>query len=274
MKKHNFPVHLILAVLAAVAVVSAAAPAQAASKETVYVLTEIYYGQKDENGLTFTYKYNKNGLLKSYNLRNAQKGEYKYNSKKQLVKFRRSLNEWCNFDYTYNKKGQLTKIKSYYTDMKTNKYAYDGFVSKLTYNKKGQVIKKTDTGKVALGEDGQLQKVTFTKTYKYNKKGQVKQTVFTNSANKAQKQTANYKYDKKGNLKSVSYSDGYKQEMNLSYNKNKTLKSISGGESVTSYYSWKKMKVSKKLAAQVKAQQWSLINQDLNLVIPTNDYGM
>ena len=278
MKKCIFALHVILAVLAAFTVFSAAAPAQAAAKETVYVLTEIRYDAKTSIPV-YVYKYYKNGLLKSYTLgKGASQGEYKYNKKQQLVKFRRSLNEWCNFDYTYNKKGQIIKIKNYYTNKNNNKFAYDGYVSKLTYDKKGRMIKQVDTGKTAVySEEGEPQgekKGSYTTTYSYNKKGQMIRSLFTSTFDKKLKSTANYKYDSKGNLKSISYSDGYKQVRTITYDKAGNITSISGGDSVTVFYTWKKMSVNKKLAAQIKAQQWSLTNQNLNFAIPTNDHGM
>lgn len=110
-------------------------------------------------------------------------------------------------------------------------------------------------------------------TYKYNKKGQVKKSVFTNSLDDT-KTTASYKYDKKGNLTKIIYSDGYTEVNKITYDKNGNIASVAGEYSVTAYYTWKKMKVSKKLAEQIKAQQWSLTNMDMNFAIPTNSYGM
>jgi len=163
MKKRISAIHIFAVLLAAAFIFSAAAHAQAASKKTVYVISEVYYAQKTGDPV-YVYKYNSKGLLKSYTLGKVQKGEYKYNKKNQLTKFRRSLNEWCNCDYTYNRKGQITKIRNYYTNLADNKFAYDGFKTKLTYNRKGQVIKKVDTGKEAIGEDSALKKVTYTTT--------------------------------------------------------------------------------------------------------------
>jgi len=99
------------------------------------------------------------------------------------------------------------------------------------------------------------------------------------SANKDYKITNIYKYDKKGNLKSQLYTDaaaGFSQnnESQITYDKKGNVASIAGSYSVTVLYNWKKVKVSKELAPLVKAQQWSLVNMDLNFAIPVNARGM
>ena len=147
-----------------VSVVPAMAPAYAAGSKTVYVLTSV----KQNGTKMYSYSYDTNGRLKSASLmRGAQKCKFTYNSKNRLTKYKRSFNEWCNFDYTYNSKGRISKVKNYYTYTSNNKYAYAGLQSKLYYNSKGKVYKEVVT-------EG---KKSYTNKYSYNSKGLVSKAV-------------------------------------------------------------------------------------------------
>lgn len=75
-----------------------------------------------------------------------------------------------------------------------------------------------------------------------------------------------YQYDKYGNL----LTDGYKAYQN-SYNKNKCLvkKGYSqNGQYNEVTYKYKKIKVDKKYVKKIKNQQWSLLNEDVQLLFP------
>lgn len=263
---------LLLVMGAVLAVVS---PAYAASSKTVYVLKTV-----KQNGYKMnTYSYDSKGRLKKGSLMyGSSECELTYNSKNRLTKFRRSFNEWCNFDYTYSSKGRVTKVNNYYTFTSDNKYAYDGLQSKLKYNSKGKVYKeivtdgrKTYTNKFTYNSKGLLTKAVIkypqrkgTYKYTYDGKKNVKKVVFTTGTDGSETQTYDNEYDSKGRLKKRTI----------------TFSSDAGDENTVTYtYSYKKMTVSSKYAKMIKAQQWLLLNEglnshiNLNFSIPRNDYN-
>lgn len=272
--KRRKPIVMALSVLLVLGMVlTSVAPAYAASSQTVYVITSV-----KQNGTKMnTFSYDGYGRLKKASLmKGMQKCEFTYNSKNQLTKFRRSFNDWCNFDYTYNSKGQISKIKNYYTLTSNNKYAYDGLNSKLSYSNKGKVYKE-------VVKEG---KKTYTNKYKYNSKGLLTKAVIKHPQRKG---TYKYTYDKKKNVQKVALTGTDWDETRIYTNKynssgrltKQIITSVSGEDEnkITYTYTYKKIKVSSKYAAMVKAQQWALINEglnsplNLNFSIPRNDYN-
>ncbi len=126
--------------------VSFSMPASAASKKVVYVLKTVKVTKvnEDEDGLfTYSFKYNKNGLLKSAKVKNDDGADYRisckptYNKKSLISSMKGSLQttkkSTFKNKYKYNKKGYLSKVKIYNNKgKKTGSYKY-------TWTKKGKI---------------------------------------------------------------------------------------------------------------------------------------
>ena len=271
--KRRKPIMMMITLLLITGMIMASvAPAYAASTKTIYVLTSV----KQNGNKMNTFTYDSNGRLKKASLMyGAQKCKFQYNKKNQLTKYKRSFNEWCNFDYTYNSKGRLTKVRNYYTDTKNDEFAYDGLSSKYTYSS-GKITKEVVT-------NGNKK---YTNKFKYNSKGLLSKATIK-CPNRAG--TYKYKYDKKKNVTSVEmtisgnkYTDTYTNKYNSAGRLTKRTVASNDGENVntvTYTYTYKKLKVSSKYASLIKAQQWLLINEglndklNLNFAIPRNDYN-
>ena len=265
---------ILAAFVLTVACLCTAQTAQAAKKKTVYVLTKTYTkGVKKPN---IEYKYNKTGLLKSYSRMGGMvRGQYKYDKKNRLTRYRRSLNEWTTFDYSYNKKNQITGINGYYTRIKDGKFAYDGLKTTYEYNGKGQIVKETTTGEVYDYEAEKTVDAVYTIQYTYNGKGLLTQRKETVQMTNTMTGTWKLTYDKKGNLTRYEDDNGVTTFANT-YKSGRLTKRVTtyyDGTKVTETYQYKKMSVKKNLVSSVKAQQWSLLNMNLNLAIPENSYN-
>lgn len=274
MKRKKLIMMVLSVLLVTGMIMTSVAPVYAAGTKTVYVVTSIKQNGKKMN----TFSYDKNGRLKKASLmRGMQKCEFTYNSKNRLAKYRRSFNEWCNFDYSYNSKGRISKVRNYYTYTSNGKYAYDGLISKYSYNSKGKVYKEV----VKKG------KKSYTNKFTYNSKGQLTKAVINYPQRKG---TYKYSYDKKKNVCKVETeqddwtgTDTYDNKYNSAGRLTKrVVTSVSGEDeesSITYTYTYKKMTVSSKYASVIKAQQWMLINEglnskvNLNFSIPRNDYS-
>lgn len=260
---------LALFILVIAVLVPASSPAFAKSNtKTVYVLTKIYTDKRSKSNITQTFSYNKNGLLKSSTLGSIVKGEYTYNRKNQITRYRESMNQWTTNDYSYNKKGQIIKNVCTYRNLKSNKLETKGFVSTYKYNKDGKLIsenakkgKKANTYKYTYGKNGFPSK--FTENTEYGKK------------------TTTYTYDKKNNIKTMetkssdgTFSYNYSNKYKSGRCDSQTVTETYDGDSysIKYFYAYKKMTVSKSLADQIEAQQWSLLNNNLNNAIPKNWY--
>lgn len=260
--KKLFCVALVLAFM-----IPAAAPAFAAGgTKTVYVISKIYTGKKSKDNIRNTFTYNKTGLLRegTFGPAGLSRLEYSYNRKNQLTMFRQSLNQWTTCKYTYDKAGRITKSVCTYNNMETDKVESKGYVSTYKYNKDGTL--KSETAKKG--------KKKITIKYTWNSKGLVTKRV-TKDANGTSTETN--KYDSKGNLKkSATVSDDYKENHTYTnnYKNGRLIKMVdtSDDSKTTYYFEYKKMTVSKSLADQIKAQQWSLINVNINNAIPRNSY--
>lgn len=72
-----------------------------------------------------------------------------------------------------------------------------------------------------------------------------------------------YKYDSKGNAMRLQEDSKEPTVRTFAYKGNRA-KSMSTDGSSKYLYTWKKVKVPKSLVGKVKAQQWSLVNRNLN----------
>ena len=77
-----------------------------------------------------------------------------------------------------------------------------------------------------------------------------------------------YKYDKQGNLE--SYDDGfYVTNYNNSYDRNNCLKKrVYLNDKTKITFKYKKIRVRKKYARQIKQQQWALQNNEVQFILP------
>lgn len=251
----------------------------AASKKSVYVLSKVYYDKKAKANLYESYSYNSKGLVKklAYGKSGQIYWKYKYDKKNRLALSGRFVNDWMNNKYTY-KNGKLVKFTGYYSEKFGGKKKLAGNKASFKYNSKKQIKSAKVSGKLPDLETGATKKTSFTIKYTYDKKGHVKKKYHPYPGDIT---THYYTYDKKGNLikdvtkhkegnlvDEVTYECTYKNGRLV-----KRTETWGDGESTTQIFTYKKIKVPKKLVKTVKAQQWSFLNFDLNNYMPGFSYG-
>ena len=203
--------------------------------------------------------------------------------------------------YGYNKKGQLISEKGTDSGTKStvafkykknriasfestsqSRYASSASSGTVTYNAKGQLKKISCKGsspynlKYAYNDAGQVTKESgkrsgskVLQTFTYNSKGRM---LTAASANR----TDTMKYDSKGNIKSVTTKFGrfdLFQGYQYTYKDGRaTTRGIKYTKEGNTYYSvnikYKQITVPQKFAAQVKAQQYALMNPSVSFSIP------
>ena len=239
---------------------TAATPAHAAKKKSVYVLSEVKTVDNTRSSRVRKYTYNKNGIL-AKRVSDAETFNYQYKGKKwtKLTGTAELGSTVVSIKNTYNKKGLRTKFVEYRDSMK--------FVVKFSYDKKNRLKKKTISGDYG---DGKYKEIT---KYTYDSKGRVKKETVTYD-DTDDKYVTTYKYDKHGMPTKETwsrYKNGEKLASDVTTYENlyddgrlisRTMKNCDAG--VYSYtnvelFSYKKIKVSKKYVKAVKKQQKILI---------------
>ena len=266
---------IVIAAAVAFAVTGHLDKAYAAGSKTIYVIDGKYENKATKSNLMHSYKYNKKGLLVKdvENISNKPTYKYKYNKKNQIVRITYKYGKkWGYVDtYAYNSSGQLKSCTSRGTGTSRSESYYETFVC----NKAGLPVKGIVKDKRAV--------TTF--NYSYNKKGRVvSQYIHYVDPDAEQDFTAyfTYKYDKKGNLKSTTAKDpdnltgrGADRYKNT-YKKGRLVKVVMKTKYPNAskwekyqptVYTYKKIKVSKKMIPQIKKQQWALLNNNLNAAL-------
>ena len=241
-----------------------------AAKKTVYVLTKITDAQTNRlmdggtgslynstSKVTVKFTYNAKGLLAKSKYTRASKVDGKqgstskpsvhtwtYNKKNQLVSQKVSNG---TIKYTLDSKGRHKKAVAQYAYPVTTTYTYkSGKVSKYTTKLSGQ----TTNVKLA---------------YKGGKPVTIKETTTRGSGNPSS-WTHEISYDARGNvLLSAASPNTYNSKGLLTKRTSSSQNSNGTGGSRTITYTYKAVKVSKSLASKITAQQWALLNDDLNL---------
>ncbi len=182
---------VLAGVLSALMVITMAVPVQAASKKSVYVVTK----ETDvNNGGTWTYKYNKNGLISQATYTETTKDVSKspvyeyYSSKTGETGASGDANHTVSYQYDiYGTKTSTTQN----TSKETYKYTYNtkgkakGKLSKVTYSAtKTSVVNETYATNCPSYDAAYSGGYTYvykddnrTTTYTYDKKGRIKQKV-------------------------------------------------------------------------------------------------
>ena len=233
-----------------------------AAKSEVYVITKV---ERDGNGITSalfggTFKYAKNGLVTSvavndgapvkYTYKNANIAQMKQGTSKTVVSttshgtLKKAVWTMPNSstksitDTFTSDNGRITSCTETLVPMPN---MGDGCTNKSTFTyTDGKISKETLKGTW----------VNTTYAYKYDKHDNLSAASMKNAyMDKAQVMPIKNTYDKEGKLKQRSFQDQY------------------SSEPTTLTYKYKKIAVDKKLAKKVKAQQWALVNGNLNFAI-------
>lgn len=230
-----------------------------ADKVTVYVLESTTSanlgGDSGRSGVT-KYAY-KGGLLKKTSGKSYYEGKdlglgdstvRRYDKKNRIVRIDRKsgIEGKSRVTFTYNAKGKLQK----------SKLKDGGFEYVSTYKYESGRVSVIDRKPTAKCKRMMPYLESRKRTFSYKNGRPVKETV-KNGSSRAY--TTRYSYDSHGNLKRKGESNYYDANGRLA-------KVVDGSGSVTTY-AYRAVKVSRSLAKQVKAQQWALINSNLNLAL-------
>ena len=253
MKNRTLSFILILAFV--LSVVPQSLTTEAASKETVYVLTRM--AGENAGFIDERYSYNKKGQvikksIKKGSYRSYNTYTYKKNRVKKVLHKNKKGKTFQKDLYTYDKKGRISLVKTY------DHGAKDCFFY-FSYNKKNQIIKcKQKYRSRVFNELRYTWKNNRISTIKWSKRGKYKNQ---------------YKYDKNGLITSYTTTNRkwgdttyytYKYEME---NDRPVSCILTESDSDSSYayddnivYEYKAIKINKKYVKQVKAQQLAIIN--------------
>ena len=243
------------------------------SAVTVYVMaseTSVVKGM-DINETT-TYTVNEKGLLVSRTATTKQPQltasvttDWTYNKNNDAKNVVTSaLSSSAKKTLSYTKAGALKADKQ--------ELPYSGFRGMSAY----KTSYKTKKGKVTLAKrttDTFGTKTTTTSKFKY-KNGRVASIVNTSGTFTG---TQEYSYNKKGDLvKTLTFKGAANIPIThkLTYKNGRVVKRVStvqsdSGTSTVSKFKYKAVKVPKSLVKKVKAQQWALVNGDLNFALGT-----
>ena len=200
--------------------------------------------------------------------------------------------------YSYNKYGLLTKIESPY-DKTTYSYNAKMRLSKFRYVPKSQNMIRNSGGTFSYDAKGRRVKVvsngshgsnTYTITYAYDKNGnpatekqrfttynpETAKNTFDAKGRLTKKQYSGsgssyrYSYDSEGNLASETSSYGNTMRWTNAYENGRLIRRTmtSSSTSHSTAYEYKKISVPKGYVAQVKKQQWALLNPEVSFVFP------
>ncbi|MDO5701979.1 MAG: hypothetical protein Q4G47_01310 [Lachnospiraceae bacterium] len=244
---------------------------QAASKETVYVITSVKYdgnSAESKEAYTQTIAYNNTGLIKTITTPSSEKitESFYYNPSGLLTKYVRKIGAGrekgtvkCWYEY---KKQKLVE--------KTEKGP--GYEAEYEYNWKNGVIASADvefSETDESGEDGEDNEYVYKYTYKNGNVVKIKEN---NSI------VFNRTVDKNGNVtKQTLTVDGAQIKTSyyyatIRYDKNQRVSSMTvkarvpmmtAGEKYVKTFTYKKMSVDKEYAPYIKAQQSQLINASI-----------
>ena len=214
--------------------------AASSSTKTIYVISSMTVKNSSSNyEETIKFKYNDNGLLKSYKGNDYHKGTFKYSGKKlKSADIQTGDGAPCTYKYTW-KDSRITK-------------AYDStnyITTKFKYNKKDLITKITATGDYSTS-------TLFEMAYKFDSKKRIKSEAIGVTEYK-------YKYNSKGCLtsfKTVSsnYTTEYKYKNTVKNGRiTKIVRSLSSfpENKLTVTVKYKKIKVPSSYKTLVKKQQ-------------------
>ena len=249
---------ILLIVLVAALMLNVSTAFAASSTKTVYVISSMSI--KDSSGNyseKISFKYNDNGLLKSYKGNAYDKGTFKYSGKKlKSADIQTGDGAPTTYKYTW-KDGKITK-------------AYDStnyITTKFKYNSKGQITKITATGDYSTS-------TLFEMTYKYDSKKRIKSEAIGVTEYK-------YKYNSKGRLtsfKTVSsnYTTEYKYKNTVKNGRvTKIVRSLSTApdNKLTVTVKYKAIKVPSANKTLVKKQQNQIL-MDQGYMIRVNYFPL
>lgn len=240
-----------------------------ASMQTVYVLVKARSTFKSSiegvtpgfpSPATVKFAYNSNGLVKKDTARFlGNQSSWKYDKSGNLSaeisngKTSRGLTS-SKITYTRNDSGMLTK------SVRETANGSSREKETTTYKiKSGRIVSSKNTS-ITYDDDGSAVNDSTTATAYAYKDGRMS-TKKTNGAK------TTYAYDSKGNLVKIS---PYKAMKNTYDAKGLLVKrslsgfGVMGDVTETTIYTYKAMKVNSSMAAKVKAQQWGLLNANLN----------
>ena len=273
---------IVIAAAVAFAVTGYLDKAFAAGSKTIYVIDGQYEISVSKENRERSYKYNKKGLLtgevEHFHKYSKPNMKFKYNKKNRLVRIDYKNGSWKLIEkYAYTKGGKL-KSRTYKSTGSGSPFTiYDRY----TCNKAGLPVKVIQTDK----------REVWTYNYSYNKKGRLvrKYQHYINydaTYNREISYLYTYKYDKKGNLKSSTTKDpsdpraGGTVYYKNTYKKGRLVKIVTKSRSdVTGkwetspplIYTYKKIKVPKKMVPQIKKQQWAILNWNQNAALGSID---
>lgn len=255
MKKRHKSIYiksLLLAVCLAVTALVPAVQAEASSgKKTVYVVTECTQDGSEKT----TYKYNSDGLV-TKKTSPAGVTNYYYKNKRLVKEVEKDplYEEDQTITYSYDKKGRICKYVI--RDNKTNRTT--GTV-RVTYDGKNRIQK--------LAEDRGSSKVNY--SMKYN--GTLLRKMTATVKGTSTKETYRFTYNGKRYIRKIKYpwatvrsTFSYKHGRISKRTEKTTYKDKSTSKSVYKY-SYKKMRVPKSRANQIKEQQRSILEIRWNL---------
>lgn len=249
----------------------------AQGKQTVYVLSSVTETQADVDSAytnTKTFTYTAKGLLKKrvttgetfsgIDAGSTSTWAYKNGAIVKIVRRQADSDRYGVSKFTYNAKGLMTK-EAWASVPAGN----DTMSTSFVYTKAGRMTKlKLYYSYQYNGEWMNQGPEVF--TYAYNAKGLVK-TVKTNTYGV---RASNYTYDAQSNLKKATTKDESGQVRATTYkniyddNGLLTKRVVKGdGLTCTYAYEYKAVSVPAAKVATVQAQQWGLINENLNFAV-------
>ena len=245
-----------------------------AAKKTIYVLVGIvgkensrskdgYSGKlrKSSTKTNVSFAYNDKGLLK----KSRFKDTHTIDGKKASYSPRTTTKTW-----TYNKKNQLVSVKK---EVGTWKFSLDGkgrfktatlgegsVKVKYSYGKSGKTLTKKSF------VSGSSSTVS---TYRYDASGRpLSKSEAVKYGGTTHDHKTSFSYDKQGNL---PCNNEYNAKGLLVKRSSSSQNANGTGSSETVIYKYKRISVSSSLVAKVRAQQWALLNHNLNLVIDPHE---
>ncbi len=241
---------LLMAVLLMAAALLPAVRIEAASKKTVYVVTEC---RSKDGSEKYNYEYNSEGLV-SRKITASGTMDYFYNSKgllKKMVEKDEALDEDSTWTFSYDENNHMVKMVE--KDNRTKK-RLDSAV--FTYSKKGRLSQIIET----ISKRGEVPRKVL--TYKLNyKKGLLSKISITMDIS-SEKEVFEFQYNDRKNLSKQICSWGTATEK-FTYNKNgriskRTEKMVGadGGKATTVYtFKYKKVTVPKSRVPLINEQQ-------------------
>ena len=257
---YNYKAAFCIAFLTIMAFILWLAPSETFAKsttQTVYVLSRITRTDSDGKVLQ-KFAYTDEGLLKSINYnQGAEITKFSYNKKHQFKKMTyKSVYEGkYSCTYRYDSKGRLVSIYSGDSEIDI-KYYLDDKAARYTVSNGSYLSYSMRICRFAYDAKGDLYAIRRRSYSEY----------MEDPAEVYDLESTKFFFDQKGNL---TMWGGYSNK-NVYKKKRLSKRTVSGnGLTWTETYKYKKLTVDKTLADQIKAQQWALINENLNLALGT-----